>query len=323
MPYLIGTDEAGYGPNLGPLVVSATVWQVTDGVSNEDLHDRLAAVVTNKPGRPGDDGVARLAMADSKVLYAPGKGLGNLERGLLAALAAVGHCPRTWRDLFQALDPACLATFDGIPWYAGYDRPLPIDGADDQLGRAASIFDDGIRAAGIRLLGIRSRAVFPGQFNRLLREHESKGAALSHVTLGLAAEVAAPLAAGPISVVCDKHGGRNRYGPLLEDHFPDVFVERCGEGRQQSVYRFGPAGRRVEFCFRTKAESCLAAALASMASKYLRELAMGALNAFWGREVPGLKPTAGYPVDARRFKAAIADRQVALGIPDETLWRSK
>ena len=32
MTYLIGTDEAGYGPNLGPLVISATVWQVPDGV---------------------------------------------------------------------------------------------------------------------------------------------------------------------------------------------------------------------------------------------------------------------------------------------------
>src|SRR5215203_3406446 len=28
MPYLIGTDEAGYAPNLGPLVVTATVWHV-------------------------------------------------------------------------------------------------------------------------------------------------------------------------------------------------------------------------------------------------------------------------------------------------------
>ena len=25
---VIGTDEAGYGPNLGPLVVAATAWQL-------------------------------------------------------------------------------------------------------------------------------------------------------------------------------------------------------------------------------------------------------------------------------------------------------
>ena len=40
MPYLVGTDEAGYGPNLGPLVVSATVWRV-DTLHDTDLYSRL------------------------------------------------------------------------------------------------------------------------------------------------------------------------------------------------------------------------------------------------------------------------------------------
>ncbi len=28
MGFVIGMDEAGYGPNLGPLVLTATVWEV-------------------------------------------------------------------------------------------------------------------------------------------------------------------------------------------------------------------------------------------------------------------------------------------------------
>ena len=44
MAYLIGTDEAGYGPNLGPLVVSATVWRV-DSVKHTDLFSRLRGAV--------------------------------------------------------------------------------------------------------------------------------------------------------------------------------------------------------------------------------------------------------------------------------------
>ena len=28
MRYLLGTDEAGYGPNLGPLVVAASAWEL-------------------------------------------------------------------------------------------------------------------------------------------------------------------------------------------------------------------------------------------------------------------------------------------------------
>jgi hypothetical protein len=38
--------------------------------------------------------------------------------------------------------------------------------------------------------------------------------------------------------------------------------------------------------------------------------------------VPDLRPTAGYPSDARRFKKAISERQLALQISDNLLWRN-
>ena len=60
-----------------------------------------------------------------------------------------------------------------------------------------------------------------------------------------------------------------------------------------------------------------------MTAKYLRELAMRVENNFWCRRVAGLRPTAGYPVDARRFKAEIADCQRRLAIPDQLVWRVK
>jgi hypothetical protein len=100
-------------------------------------------------------------------------------------------------------------------------------------------------------------------------------------------------------------------------------VEIHGESRAQSVYRFGPQGRRVEICFRAGGEAILATALASMCSKYLRELAMRPFNHFWCRQVPKLRPTAGYPGDSRRFKAAITAAQAGLGIDDRTLWRER
>src|SRR5574340_341577 len=132
-----------------------------------------------------------------------------------------------------------------------------------------------------------------------------------------------PLDQGPIAVWCDKHGGRDRYAALLGRQFPDCFVEVHGEGRQQSVYWLGPAERRVEFRFLTKAEAHLPVALASMASKYLRELAMKALNDFWCARVERLRPTAGYPQDAKRYKAAVARVQAELEIDDDLLWRVK
>jgi len=323
MPHLIGTDEAGYGPNLGPLVISATLWQVPPGTDGEDLYERLAGLIVPSSEQAAKRPGACVAMADSKVLYRSGKGLRHLERGLWAALALLGKQPQTWLDVWQVLAPEAADDLRAVPWYAGYDSPAPLEIDLAELRALAPVLRSGLAAAGVRLVGLCSRAVFPRQFNDLVELHGSKGAALSHLTIELISRVMEPLADGPISVICDKHGGRNHYGRLLGEHFPDRLIEVHGEGRRQSIYRFGPPQRRVQFCFQMKAESCLPAALASMASKYLRELAMRALNAFWCGRLAGLKPTAGYPQDAKRFRADIAHALAELQIDDRLLWRVK
>jgi hypothetical protein len=323
MGYLIGTDEAGYGPNLGPLVISATVWEAPEGVGGEDLFDRLSHVITQEPRRVSANGGPRVAMADSKRLYTPGKGLRNLERGLLAALGLLDHRPRTSRGVWQILAGESLDHMRSIPWYADHDVPAPLDCAADEIEPAIEALQTGLAASGVRLLAVRSRAIFEPEFNDLVEHHGSKGTALSHETLALAARLIGELPDGSISLVCDKHGGRDRYAPLLQQHFPESLVEVHGEGRQRSVYRFGPPERRVDVCFRTKAEECLPAALASMASKYLRELAMRALNEYWSSRVPNLQPTAGYPQDAKRFRLDIAETQKQLHISDRVLWRMR
>jgi hypothetical protein len=329
MQYLIGTDEAGYGPNLGPLVISATVWQVPDGTDGEDLYERLAPVIVRAPlqgrrGRPGHpSSTACVAMADSKALYRSGTGLRHLERGLWAALDLLDRQPQTWSEVWQALAPEAADDLRTIPWYAGYDGRLPLHADPAELRPLRPVLRRAMAAAGVRLVGLRSRAVFPRQFNELLDRHGSKGATLSHLTLELISRAMEPLKDGPISIICDKHGGRNRYARLLAEHFPFAAIEVHGEGRRQSVYRFGAADRRVQFCFQTKAEVYLPAALASMASKYLRELAMRALNSFWCGRLAGLRPTAGYPRDAKRFKADIAPALAKLQIDDRVVWRAK
>ena len=153
-----------------------------------------------------------------------------------------------------------------------------------------------MRAAGVRLLAVRSRVVCAREFNRLLQKHGSKGASLSNLTLALAAGVIKPLPAGPVTIVCDKHGGRNRYVPFLSRHWPDRLFEVVCEGRRQSIYRFGRGEQKTEIAFRTGGESHLPTALASMVSKYLRELAMRAFNAFWCRQVEGLQDV---PIEPR------------------------
>ena len=60
-----------------------------------------------------------------------------------------------------------------------------------------------------------------------------------------------------------------------------------------------------------------------MICKYVRELAMEQFNAFWQQHLPALKPTKGYPTDAKRFRAEITETQKQLGIPDDVLWRQR
>jgi ribonuclease HII len=57
-------------------------------------------------------------------------------------------------------------------------------------------------------------------------------------------------------------------------------------------------------------EKHMPVALASMVSKYTRELLMARFNDFFRRHWPQIKPTAGYSTDGRRF---IRDVQPLLG----------
>ena len=199
---------------------------------------------------------------------------------------------------------------------------MPLDCEAARVESLAAALKAGLAAAGVRIAAIRSRVIFEEEFNELVERHGSKGAALSKETLALAAGLIESLPEASIGVICDKHGGRNFYGQLLAEHFPEWLVEVHGEGRAKHLsLRTAGAARRVLFSHR--AEACLPVALASMASKYLRELAMRAVNDYWRRRVPGLQPTAGYPQDAKRFRADIAETQRRLQIADRMVWRVK
>lgn len=326
MAYLLGTDEAGYAPNLGPLVISATAWEVPADCSAEQVDHLVAkAIRRTLPAAPrnGRKPRASLVVADSKALYRPPTGIEPLERNLLAAVALWKRRPLTWLECWNLLAPEAAERLAAAPWFDGFDDSLPWEADGDEIDHLATTAARHLAAAGVRIAAMRARVIFPEEFNDLVERHPSKGAALSHETLKLLSEVLAPLECGPLRVVCDKHGGRNFYGRQLQEFFPEHLVEVYGEGRSQSIYRFGPRERRIEVSFRARGEAMLPTALASMCSKYLRELAMRPFNDFWRRRLPELRPTAGYPGDSRRFKAAIAAVQAGLGIQDRCLWRER
>lgn len=320
MGFVIGMDEAGYGPNLGPLVVAATVWEVPGSPKSVNFWDQFGGLVVQHPPRSAHE----IQIADSKVVHDTAKGVGPLERGVLAAWGMLAGHPVSLMDWWSqiAIQPLKSREFDAVsvePWFQDVDLSLPQQTLPDELAQLTGLWRARCDEHRIRLRAIRSDIVLTRRFNRLTTHHDSKGLALSGISLRLLQEVL-PLTEGePTLVWCDKHGGRNRYDELLQDIAGEAFITRLEEGTERSRYRIG----KTEVCFQTRAEAHLPVALASMVAKYWRESTMTLFNQFWQRHRPTLKGTKGYPQDAKRFKAEIADLQLQLGIDESDLWRAR
>ena len=314
MGYLIGTDEAGYGPNLGPLVISATLWEVPEGVGSEDLYRRLEAVITRLAGglqRLNPRGHGRFQEAVSV-----GQGVAAAGTRPVGGLRALGPVASHLRAKFGKFWPAGAAAVCRDEFgYSPGRRPCRWMPMRPNSNLSARGWRRRFPQPECGCWRVRSRAIFPRQFNELVAEQGSKGAcSRGRPRLGRhAGRVVAPWAnRRAVRQAWRARSLRAAIGGILSrPAHRDIWP--VGE---QSVYRFGPQERRIEFRFQARAEAHLPAALASMASKYLRELAMRAWNEFWCGRLPGLAPTAGYPQDAVRFKAQIATVQCELGIED-------
>lgn len=321
MPWMVGIDEAGYGPNLGPFVMTSVACRVPEDLAGCDLWEVLAAAVRREPACA--DG--RLLVEDSKVVYSTTRGLAELETSVLATLRPwpAGEVAALERCL-EGICPAALAELRQECWYTGRSL-LPLAAQADGWADAAERFRAASSANGIVWGLMRSVVVCPPRFNQVLDQWGSKGAVLAQALRELLALHGPPAADDePVAIVIDKHGGRNTYFAQLQQAFADGFVVAHEESAQRSVYSVQGLGRDVRLRFQPRADAehfCVA--LASMVSKYLREVLMAEFNQFWQAQVPGLKATAGYPGDAARFLAAIRPAAARLGVPETVLWRRK
>ena len=98
-----------------------------------------------------------------------------------------------------------------------------------------------------------------------------------------------------------------------------------GEGRKRQPDDVSVIRRvEAEISFLTGAEDrSLPVALASMVSKYVRELFMELLNRWWAGRIEDLKPTAGYYADGQRFLRDIDQAIAAEGVDKSLLVRSR
>jgi ribonuclease HII len=320
MAWLVGIDEAGYGPNLGPFVMTAVACRVPDAGREANLWQRLAPVVR----RSQDKEEGQLFIDDSKLVYTR-HGLAGLERGLLTTLWQHGF--RSSATLANLIDWACpedRAELEREVWYRGL-QDLPVHLTPDDLEPWAMRFADACTGACVDSWRVRSVIVCPARFNALLDSNGSKGHVLADALTHLLRWLQTNLEGEDVLVIqIDKHGGRNTYAAMIQHALPACMIVSEQESTGCSAYRLHGLGREVRLTFQPRADSAhLCVALASMASKYLRELLMLEFNRFWLEHVPDLRPTAGYPGDSTRFFEAIRPVIAKLGLREESLWRRK
>lgn len=325
----VGIDEAGYGPRLGPLTMAAVVAESTrEGETRPDLWNDLESKVTRAGGRNREE---KLWVDDSKRIFSNGRGMDRLEAATHALIQCVSEGSSPTKGLSSLLAAFGAGDFKKIELHGWLlddqaDPPSPTEASADRVERAL-IANPLSGAADWRIVAARATVVGPHRFNQAL--DESPARLKSDVHFSLYAELLRWAWETTeynefIYVNSDKHGGRHFYGAALAGAFPEVWIERREEGPHASRYLLKGDGRRLEVIFRPKADRDDGlTALASIAAKTLREYWMGVFNAFWRARRPRLRPTAGYPGDAERFRAEIVEECRALGLDERQWWREK
>ena len=341
MTLIAGIDEAGYGPILGPMVVSATAFHVA-GLRIADCELRidkeftsksairnsqsemgclwrvLAPVVTRRPNRHNDS----IVVGDSKRLYSRTIGLKHLEAATLAFLCAMEKPVETREAILAALSLEDLPEPGACPWHGEAPLELPVEVDRLTLRHKAARLKAHLRARGVRLCGVKSVVTSPHNFNARIRRHGNKARALFESVGALLKWVAGNAQGQPFVAFVDKQGGRNYYADLLAAIFPGAEIRIALESQRISRYGLTGDGLDGTICFAMDSEDeQLPIALASMCSKYLRELDLMLFNRYWQSRVPGLRPTAGYAEDGRRFLSQVWPAMQAEGIDPDVIVR--
>jgi len=318
-----GIDEAGYGPMLGPLVVSAATFELPDELKNVCLWELLTDSICRRPSRKR----RRLSICDSKKLYRRADDLIFLERAVLAILyAGTGRLPKDLHQLLQTIAPELALQRLQYRWYNHENPTLPVTTTADDVRVAGQSVKRDLRDCNIKLTGLWAAPLLEEQFNQKVGQTRSKAAVLMGQTLTLMQKI---IQAGKGQHVCihvDRQGGRVNYQRILLRAFSRYSLTVEHETSHCSSYRLELPSRphplRIRF-LQSGEDHHLPIALASMVSKYLRELFMRCYNAFWRSHKPDLAPTAGYYTDARRFLQDIQPVIRLLGIDPSRLIRCR
>jgi ribonuclease HII len=321
MAILVGIDEAGYGPILGPLVVSATAFSLPDASLNQCLWEQLRHSVCRSPA----GSLGRIAVNDSKKLHHGRGDYRHLQRGVLSSLAACGTtggngigCPKSFGELLGLLDARNVLELADSPWFSQSFENWSLQFDVSDIATAAAALTQNLNDSKMQLLGLWSRPMQTGQFNRMIDAVKNKATVLFSIVGELIDLVWRRFSGENLQIIVDRMGGRCHYQQQLQRLFPDLHLKILKETPTLSSYQLGDSRGGLKIHFLAKGDDRhLPVALASMTSKYVRELFMEMMNHFFLQRHPSLAPTAGYYEDGMRF---LADLEKLA--PPTPVWRN-
>ena len=314
-----GIDEAGYGPMFGPLLVGRVVLGF-EGVEPQaeppDLWQHLARVVCRHGGRRS----GRVLVDDSKKLYRKPGDLAHLEEGVLSFAALGEQRPASVEEWLQMLGDRRHGDLGALPWYAPSAahpwQALPSALTGPTLSMASRMLGRGASEAGLSVLDLGAHVVWEDRFNELVAAMRSKASVNFTLVVKHLDTIWRRFGHLAPTVVVDRQSGRRHYGALLLQMFPIANLVELGQTDHESGYRLHSGSRRMTVRFAVSADSHhLPVALASMLSKYTRELLMARFQRWFACQAPHVKPTAGYARDAKRFwnqiQPVLAEKAIA------------
>ncbi len=304
MPLLIATDEAGYGPKLGPLVICASVWQYPA--------NRFPAAFEPLKVACHHDQAGKVRIDDSKKIFIAGKKIHttlSVPDVIVRAAARWSHQIHPLRDTkrwLEALLPLDWNAVRETHWLLDYASTI-VD--DDDLADQSLI--DHWSSQGAHYLGCLLRLITPAQFNEAIHRGLNKADLLTESTCELVKRVLADwaLSEADVTVISDRHGGRAYYAAPLQQVFSNSVPVVVSESKQDSRYqlRYLINDRHdvtLDWSFRVGGDSFSPVGFSSIIAKWVREYSMAGLNQFIAKQLPpgkAIRPTAGYPEDAARF----------------------
>lgn len=310
----------------GPLVISRSTFILNQIEPNPfeppALWSLLRSAICKKP----NDKKRRLAVNDSKLLYNPVYSFKHLERGVLSFLSASEIIPNNLNDLLKKLAFDELSHRIQHDWYFSPqgEPKVPFLLSLSQLERPKQRLHNALLKSSVHFADLKAAVVFEDRFNQMVKSKGTKaGCAWSFVS-GHLESIWSQFGEYHPFVAVDRQGGRKNYQSLLESKFAPAAVTTLHESSQKSFYMVTCGYRQMFIQIQVNSEKHhLPVALASMVSKYIRELLMKRFQNFWSLYAPNIKPTSGYFGDGRRFLEEIQPLIKEMNIDPENFIRCR